>query len=551
MSNSRPILSMKSTLLLGLLLCFTSVTIGAQSSEFSYQGRLIDGGVNASGPYDLQFRLFAELSDGSPLGDVVLERRGVLVSDGVFTVYLDFGALFDGSPRWLEISLKPASESNFRVLRPRQPVSSVPYSIKSSTAENVSGVVPIANGGTGSSAKSFVDLSTNQIILGNKTFNQTASFTAANITTLTSNGSATFNGGVAFNNADPVSVSGTLNVGGSVIAEQLSATEANINGALSATSVNSGTVFSVGGTPIIRNTSAHLLIGPNVTAAAGLTNAMAIGHGTQVLQSDSIVIGSTPGFFLPLPNTRVGIGVYTPAAKLDVGGQVLIRSNIGNAISGGGLRGLLNVVQVGSGDSNFYMQGANGGRGINFSTNVLAANQDARLVISHYDGTTYQNRFAISPLGDVGIGTITPAAKLDVEGTVRVGVIGLGGSTGVCFNASLVLSSCSSSGRYKHNVASFTPGLDLIRRLRPVSFKWNSNDSDDMGLVAEEVGKVEPLLVTRNSNGEVEGVKYDRVGIVLVNAVREQQLQIEALQKQVALLKAILCKDRPSAAVCK
>ena len=47
----------------------------------------------------------------------------------------------------------------------------------------------------------------------------------------------------------------------------------------------------------------------------------------------------------------------------------------------------------------------------------------------------------------------------------------------------------------------------------------------DMGLVAEEVNAVEPLLTTTNTSGAVEGVKYDRVGVVLINAVKEQQVR--------------------------
>jgi hypothetical protein len=72
----------------------------------------------------------------------------------------------------------------------------------------------------------------------------------------------------------------------------------------------------------------------------------------------------------------------------------------------------------------------------------------------------------------------------------------------------------------------------------------------DMGLVAEEVAEVEPLLVTTNRQGEIEGVKYDRVGIVLVNAVKEQQAQIEALRRQVDELKRLLCAQNPSASLC-
>ena len=98
----------------------------------------------------------------------------------------------------------------------------------------------------------------------------------------------------------------------------------------------------------------------------------------------------------------------------------------------------------------------------------------------------------------------------------------------------LQLTECSSSIRYKTDVRGFTPGLDLARRLRPVSFRWKGSSSPDVGLIAEEVARVEPLLVTRNSKGEIVGVKYDRIGVVLLNAVREQQAQIKTQQQQLS-----------------
>jgi hypothetical protein len=55
--------------------------------------------------------------------------------------------------------------------------------------------------------------------------------------------------------------------------------------------------------------------------------------------------------------------------------------------------------------------------------------------------------------------------------------------------------------------------------------------------VAEEVSEAAPLLVTRNAVGEVEGVRYDRVGAILVNAVQEQQRQIELQRQQLAELR--------------
>ena len=52
----------------------------------------------------------------------------------------------------------------------------------------------------------------------------------------------------------------------------------------------------------------------------------------------------------------------------------------------------------------------------------------------------------------------------------------------------------------------------------------------DVGFGAEDIAKIDPRFVTFNSAGEVEGVKYDRIGVVLVNAVKEQQEQIEKQQ---------------------
>ena len=54
----------------------------------------------------------------------------------------------------------------------------------------------------------------------------------------------------------------------------------------------------------------------------------------------------------------------------------------------------------------------------------------------------------------------------------------------------------------------------------------------DLGLGAEDVAKIEPLLVTYNNKGDVEGVKYDRVSVVLINAIKEQEAQL-AEQKRI------------------
>src|SRR5437588_6389048 len=116
------------------LLLFSAPVIFAQSSSFTYQGRLTDGGTAANGNYDLQFALWDSASGGSQIGSTQTLNT-VAVSNGVFTVSLDFGASsFPGANRFLEISARPSGAGSFTLLTPRQQVTSTPYAVRSANA---------------------------------------------------------------------------------------------------------------------------------------------------------------------------------------------------------------------------------------------------------------------------------------------------------------------------------------------------------------------------------------------------------------------------------
>lgn len=91
----------------------------------------------------------------------------------------------------------------------------------------------------------------------------------------------------------------------------------------------------------------------------------------------------------------------------------------------------------------------------------------------------------------------------------------------------------------------------LINRLKPITFDWKDSGTHDLGLGAEDVAAIEPLLVTYNAQGQVEGVKYDRIGVVLVNVVKQQQEQIEGQQKTIDLLTRYICQKDHEAPFCK
>ena len=152
--------------------------------------------------------------------------------------------------------------------------------------------------------------------------------------------------------------------------------------------------------------------------------------------------------------------------------------------------------------------------------------------------------------------------------------LGSGGTNNfLCRNAQMEVSTCSSSSmRYKSEVRNCTGGLDVVSRLRPISFNWKQGGMRDVGFGAEEVEKVEPLLAIYNDKGEIEGVKYQQITTVLVNAVNEQQTEIGELravssdqarkiedqsskikvqQKQIDTLTRLVCASNKDADICK
>src|SRR5882672_2282502 len=99
----------------------------AQGTAFTYQGRLADGSNPANGSYDLTFALFSVSSGAGQVGSTVTNAATV-VSNGVFTVTLDFGANFPGPDRWLEIGAR-TNGGAFITLSPRQQLRSTPYAV--------------------------------------------------------------------------------------------------------------------------------------------------------------------------------------------------------------------------------------------------------------------------------------------------------------------------------------------------------------------------------------------------------------------------------------
>jgi hypothetical protein len=116
--------------MLALVAAATFAALGAPlGSSFTYQGRLTDGANAANGQYDLAFKLFDAVSGGNQAG-VTVTNFNVVVSNGVFTTALDFGAgVFNGNAYWMDVMVRPSAGGGFTQLNPRQPITAAPYAL--------------------------------------------------------------------------------------------------------------------------------------------------------------------------------------------------------------------------------------------------------------------------------------------------------------------------------------------------------------------------------------------------------------------------------------
>ena len=94
----------------------------------------------------------------------------------------------------------------------------------------------------------------------------------------------------------------------------------------------------------------------------------------------------------------------------------------------------------------------------------------------------------------------------------------------------------ASSLRYKHDIEPMGARSHALLKLRPVTFRYKQDAQDERqyGLIAEEVAKVYPELVTRGASGEVETVRYHEIIPMLLNEVQHQQRQLATQARQLA-----------------
>lgn len=281
---------------------------------------------------------------------------------------------------------------------------------------------------------------------------------------------------------------------------------------------------------------------------------------------------------------RLGVNTVSPTSTLDVDGGILARSN--NSVSNQGAH--LQWNRSGT-DGESWILNQKGGGGANAGIRFGS--------VTTSNATTEWARFLDN--GNFGIGNTNPTGKLDVSGgKIKMDVgqtltihatdnftydsksmshYGIGwfsdswnnggptawfssygglkfftngnlsmtvNGSGTCQNGSGSWSAFSDA-RIKTVKSEFKDGLDVIKQINPVRFVYNENapfKSKDVqiGIVAQDLEKVAPYMVTKSNNGEIEDlreVNSQAYVFLLINAVKEQQAQIEEMKKEIEQLK--------------
>lgn len=414
----------------------------SNGTSFSYQGLLKQDDAPAHGSRAMKFRLFNAASNGVQVGGDLI-RPTVAITDGLFNVELDFGAepFAANEARWLEVEVEGT------LLAPRQPLTSAPFSL-ATRGINVDSQGRASLGGASQVGKLSIRHNDGRALYFERpgleswwigpTTNGYAGLGFANETDGTMPMLLSQDGKVGLGTTQPEA---TLHV--------QQATDTNLSGALVTNSaVNRSLHFwvdaasrgriDVGSTadsPIILNGAGVGPIGIGTSdPSTRLTvqtpnNAFGIEHtnGVHRLVTQISSSGGTGGggrtfigsvtnadFALFTNNStrlaitaagNVGIGTANPDRILDVNGAADFGANI-------------RLFHVSDGNKNWQIGNVGGGNDDDLSFTPGLGGAGAASVV-------------FTRTGNVGIGTETPVAKLDVAGVVRCDVLEIDGGADI------------------------------------------------------------------------------------------------------------------------
>jgi len=276
-------------------------------------------------------------------------------------------------------------------------------------------------------------------------------------------------------------------------------------------------------TPAIRGTDANT----GIFFPAADTIAFAEG-GAEVMRIDSsgnVGIGTTS------PNERMTIASSTAGSYLQI-----CDSSTGTTSGDGLFIGSFNgAAEIKTKENNVLQFGTN-------NTERARIDTSGNLLVNRTSGIYSTTKFEVK------------GAASQVAACLQIGTDGFaawswrnasGSEVGyISINSGSTNYATSSDYRLKHDIAPMTGALAKVAQLKPVTYKWNSDNSESQGFIAHELQEVVPECVTgekdavdAEGNPQYQGIDTSFLVATLTAAIQEQQAMIEQLKADVAALK--------------
>jgi hypothetical protein len=213
--------------------------------------------------------------------------------------------------------------------------------------------------------------------------------------------------------------------------------------------------------------------------------------GLLTISSNTVTIGTAGKW---LANGNFGVGILTPAVKMDVygtGANASLTADTGIFKIGGTITQELTFGEHTATPFAFWMQTKK-------NTN---------------DGTTYP--LSLNPLGgNIGIGKVNPGVALDVNGAITA-------SSDITSN---------SDRFYKKDIVEIQNALEKVKQLIGVTFQRDGEDYRSAGLIAQDVEKVLPEAVRTNTDGKLTLAYFSVLGLI-VEAIKDLDKKVDRLSK--------------------
>jgi hypothetical protein len=264
-----------------------------------------------------------------------------------------------------------------------------------------------------------------------------------------------------------------------------------------------------------------------LSVANGGTNRTTMPAG-YILHGDGTSVDTAIGLFWDRTNRRLGVGTNSPLNTFDIRGQ----TRFDNAIFGLTNNTSINIGQSGF-ESNYTLVGRDAYWGIKYTNSPAGAHSFG---IDVYNSNSPKNALTILNNGEILMGYTTD------QGTSILSVNG-----NVSANGSVL----TSDQRFKENITPLNKGLEIINKLKPVTFNFindtdnNFSEFEEVGFIAQDVDKalstetfVKSIVkYTDESNIDSKMVISPHNLIpILTKAIQEQQAQIEALKQRLLIL---------------